>query len=62
MNEVPEHKERYEEFIRLERAIEANKENLQKLKNSAAITSDDENVYRDVVKTQEQLLIKCLEE
>ena len=62
MNDVPEHKERYEEFIRLERAIEANKENLQKLKKSANFTSDVENIYQNVVKTQEQLLIKCFEE
>jgi hypothetical protein len=56
MNDMCENNGKYEELIRLERAIESNVENLQKSRKLAGFTWDDEAIYARVIKKQEELL------
>jgi len=60
MNDTAQHQERYEKFIRLERAIEANKESLHNLNTSTGYAGDCQCIYADVINRQEQLLMQSL--
>lgn len=56
MNESTEWEINYQEFIKLERGIEANKEYLQKIKTMTGLPDDVETIYQNVITNQERLL------
>jgi hypothetical protein len=60
MYDTAEHEERCEKFIRLERAIEANKQSLHNLNKLTGYAEDCQSIYADVIDRQEQLLMQSL--
>jgi len=56
VNESTEWEINYQEFIKLERGIEANKEYLQKIKTMTGLPDDVETIYQNVITNQERLL------
>jgi len=58
MSHLLEQNKRYAQFIGMERAIEANMENLRHARTQAWFSGEHEKIYQDVIKTQQQLLMK----